>query len=111
MAQPVGATDQITSQRGGVGDGDLGGGRRGGRAPVCGPVGHGGVGLVADAGDHRDARGANRPGQRFALECPEVLERASAAHQQDHVDADGFLRPSQRVDDGTLRAVALHRCR
>jgi hypothetical protein len=63
-------------------------GRGGGcrRTQVGGEVGQGDVGLVADAAHHRHRRRAQRPHDALVVEGPEVLERAAAAADDEHVD-------------------------
>ena len=66
---------------------EFGGRGRRRRAQVGAEVGDGEVGLVAHAADQRHraaARWCAR--QRLVVEGPQVLDRAAAAHQQDHVD-------------------------
>ena len=57
---------------------------RSGRARIGGKIGDREINLVPDAGDDRDARGADRARHALVVERPEILERATAArHDQD----------------------------
>ena len=84
-----------------------GGGRR--RTEIGAEVGDGEVGFMADAADDRHRALHDRARQRLVVEGPEILDRAAAAHQQDHV----HLRPQrvermQRAHQFPRRAGALH---
>ena len=77
-----------------VGHDDFGGGGRRRRAHVRGEIGDREIDLVADAADDRDRRGDDRARQRFVVEGPQILERAAAAGQDQHVAFAPGGRPS-----------------
>ena len=81
-----------------VGHDQLGGRRGRRRARIGDEVGDGEVHLVADAADDRQRAGMDRARQLLVVEGPQVLERAAAARQDEHV-AFGARR-------GQLRARA-----
>ena len=95
--------------------GQFGRGGRRRRAQVGAEVGDGDVGLVADAA--HDGHWAARRSRARALvvEGPQVLDRAAAAHQQDHVDraALGQARTATRsaATSSAGACGALHRRR
>ena len=64
-------------------------GRRGGRgrAEVGGVIDERGVGLVADAGDDRDAARGDRAHDDLLVEAPQILDRAAAARDDQQVGA------------------------
>ena len=106
--QPLAEAAEVRHQLGLLADDQLGGGR-GRRGPEVGhEVGDRHVGLVADGGDHRDLRGGDRAGHRLLVEGPEVLERAAAAGEHEHVEAAQAVEVGQRLDDVGRRAVPLH---
>ncbi len=73
----------------GFGD-QLGGGGRGGRAEVGSEVGDGEVGLMADGGDHGQARGGDGAGDALRVEGGQIFKRAAAAGEDDDVDQAGI---------------------
>ena len=77
-------------------------GGRGGGAPVGDEFGDGEVGLVADPGHDRDRAGVDRARQPFVVERPQVLDRAAAAAQDEHV---AFIAPC-RGRDGRRESAA-----
>ena len=72
-----------------------------------GVVGDGGIRLMTDAGDHRDPRCADGPGQALAVEAPQVLERSPTAHQQDDIHIAQLLSPFQSKNQRVFGAVTL----
>ena len=69
------------------------------RAQVGGEVGEAEIGFMADRGDDRHRRGGDRAHQMLVVERPQVLERAAAAGQQQHVvAAAGRCAPQHRRD-------------
>jgi hypothetical protein len=76
--QPGNALEQL----GAFGTDQFGGGGRCGCAPVGDEVRDGEVGFVADASDDRNRACAYRPRHDFFVESPQVLDAATAAHQQ-----------------------------
>ena len=91
--------------------GDVGhdqlGGVGGGRGPDVGDqVEQRGVGLVADRRDHRRADRVDRADQALVGERQQVLDRAAAAGDHDHVDARVAVEPLDGLDHlGAPRAV------
>ena len=67
------------------------------------------VGLVADRGDDRRADGVHRADQRLVGERQQVLDRAAAAGDHDHVDGRVAVEPLHGLDHLGRRARALHR--
>jgi hypothetical protein len=64
-------------------------------------VADGEVGLVADAADHRQPAGSDRPSQPLVVERVEVFDRSAAANQQDQVAfAAAVGRSSARTSSG-----------
>ena len=86
----------------------LGGGGRGRRAQVGDEVGDREVGLVPDGGDHRHAAGDDGARHRLLVEGPEILQRATAARDDDDVDVVDRLQAPQRRGDRQRRALSLH---
>ncbi len=70
-----------------IGEDDLRGLARRRGAKVGGEVGDRGVGLVADAAHHRHRAGGDGAGDGLVVEGPEVLDAATAAGDDQHVDA------------------------
>ena len=68
-----------------VGHGELRGGGGCRRPDIGGKIGDGEVHFVADARNHGNRRGNDRTGQLLVVESPEILERAAAARQDQHV--------------------------
>ena len=89
-------------------DHDLGRGRGGRGADVGHQVADRHVDLVTNRGDHRDRGRRDRPGDRFLVEGPQVLERPAAPPDDD--DIDPFLS-RELVDaarDLSGSALSLH---
>src|SRR5207245_8712112 len=86
---------------------ELGGGRRRRRAQVRHEVGDREVDLVADAGDHRGLRGDDRARDDLLVEGPEVLERAAAPADDDHVDVAERVQVGDAVGDLAGGALTL----
>jgi hypothetical protein len=86
-------------------------GGRGRRAAVRGEVGDREVGLVAYPDDDRNRACAQRARDRLLVEGPQVLDRAAAAHQQQHVAFGARARPRQHGGDALARASTLNRHR
>jgi len=64
---------------------------------------------MADAHHHRNARGADRARHGFLVELPEVLDRAAAAHEQQHVALRARACARERRGDALGGAFTLHR--
>ncbi len=64
---------------------EFGGGGRRRRTLVGCKVGNGEIGFVADTTDDRQGAGADRPGQRFVVEGPQVFETAAATAQDQQI--------------------------
>ena len=94
---------------GGIGHHQLGGRRGRGRAHVGGEVGDGEVDLVPDAADHGDGRGDDGARQALVVERPQILERAAAAGEDQHVAFGAPAGELERRDDLRGRLRALHR--
>jgi hypothetical protein len=65
--------------------------------------------FVADRRDDRRTAGEDGPAERLVGEGQEVLERAAAAGQDDHVHRGVAVEHPQRVEDLRDRVDALHR--
>ncbi len=68
-----------------IGHDDLRGRGRRRRAHVGDEIGDGEIDLVADAADDGDGRGGDGARHRLVVEGPQILERAAAAGQNEHV--------------------------
>ena len=90
---------------------ELRGSGRGRRACVSGEIGDGEIGLVADAHHHGDRAGADGARQRLFVELPQVLDRAAAAHEEQHVALGAPPGALEHGDHPVGRACALHRRR
>ncbi len=92
----------------------LGRARRRGRAPVGGMVDQRHVGLVADRGNERDRALGGGPHHDLLVEAPQILDRAAAAGDDQHVRPRDRPVGRQRVEaadrgrDLLGRALALH---
>lgn len=91
-------------------------GRRGGRgrAQVRGEIDQGEVGFVTHAGDHRHGHGHHGTDHALVVEAPQILDRAAATHQQQHIALTRGVaarRLPQGSDDLVGRGGALHRRR
>ena len=98
---------ELATQRTRRGSDQLGGRRRRRGAQVGGEIGKGDVGLVADAAHHRHRRGTDRAHHALVVEGPEVLERAAASTDHEHVDlvAFGGSRDRRAQRRGRIRAL------
>jgi hypothetical protein len=65
--------------------------------------------LVPDRADHRRPARRHRPDQGLVGEREQVLERAAAPRDHDHVDLGVGIEAVQRVDDLAGRVRPLHR--
>ena len=74
-------------------------------------IGDGEIHLVADAGDDGQAEPGDRARKPLVIECPEILERSAAAHQEQHVDLGSPVREREHGRDlaGRARALDGHR--
>jgi hypothetical protein len=63
----------------------LGRSRRRGGADIGDKIGDGEIGLMAHAADDGHGAGGEGVRQLFVVEGPQVLDGATAAHQQNHV--------------------------
>ena len=86
----------------------LGGGRRGRGAHVGGQIGQRRVGLVADRAHHRQLGPHDRLYHRFVGERQQVLQRAAAAGQDDHVAHAVAAGGPQPGGDEAARSGALY---
>ena len=73
VAKACGKRTDPLEQHGSLGTQKFCRGGRGVRAPVGSEIGNGGIGLVSDARHHRQRAGADRPCDRFLVECPEIF--------------------------------------
>src|SRR5438876_7376443 len=67
-----------------VGGDQFGGRRRRGRAQVGGKVGNREISFMADGGDYRNRRVADRARHGFFVESPKVFDRTAAAPYDDY---------------------------
>ena len=86
------------------------GGRRRGRrrAQVGREIRDGHVDLVADAAHHGNPAGPQRAGEALRVVGLEILERPSAAHEQDHVHLRDALERLEGRGDLLLGSGSLH---
>ena len=103
------AVDDARGELGARRRGELGRGRRRGRAPVGSEVGDSEVGLVPDADHDRDARSADRARHALLVEAPQVLDRAAAAHEEQHIAFGARIGLREHRGDAAGSAFALHR--
>ena len=96
---------------GGIGHEQFRCGRRRRRAQIRDEIGDREVDLMADRRDDRDRARMDRARHRLVVERPEVLERAAAARQQQHVVARGARCFGDDTRDDRWRLAALHRDR
>jgi len=62
---------------------------------------------VADAGAHRTREARERPDECLVVERSEILGRAAAARENDHVEIADLREPIERGDERFDRADAL----
>ena len=79
-----------------------------GRARIGDEVADRKIGLVADAADNWNARLKNRQRYRFFVECPQVLDRAAAATEDQHIHFSARVRGGYGRNDARDRDGALH---
>jgi hypothetical protein len=110
---------ELAQQRGGAaetlshlrldGNGGFRGGRRRGRAQIRHQIADRHIDLVTDRGDRRDGTRGKCAGDALVVERPEILARAAAAPDDEHVSIapsrDLIERDSTTIPGG----VALHR--
>ena len=63
---------------------------------------------MADARDHGYRRSDDGAGQLLIIEGPEIFHRATAAHQQQHVDLSTLHRLAKGLQQLTRRLCTLH---
>ena len=80
-----------------VGGDQFGGRRRRGRAQVGGKVGDRKISFMADGGDYRNRRVADRARHGFFVESPKVFDRTAAAPYDDYVDPAVVTSIAQRA--------------
>jgi hypothetical protein len=102
---------KFRAQRAGVRRNQFGRGRRRGRPQVRDEVGNRHVAVVADADDDRQRRRANRARHHFLVERPQVLNRTTAANQQQDVNLVPSRRALEHRRDLATRSGALNRNR
>ncbi len=90
---------------------ELGGGGRRRGAQVGGEIDEGHVGLVADAAHDLDRRRPHGTHDALVVEGPEILERAAAAADDEHVDLAPLSREPDRGAQGRRRLDALDQAR
>jgi hypothetical protein len=66
---------------------------------------------VTHADYDRDPAGADRTRHYLLVERPQVLDRAAASHQEQHIALGAPARAREHGGDAIGRALALHRCR
>ena len=79
-----------------------------GRAHVGDEIADREIGLVADAGDDRQHRLEHRARDDFLVERPQILERATAAADDQNIDARVHVRGADRRGNLARGAGALH---
>ena len=105
-----------------VRDDELGGGRGRRGAHVRGEVGQRDIRFVPDAGDHREPVRHDRANDPLVVECPQVLEGATAPREDRHCRSllgmagrleavDPALDPAQRPSDALRGSIALDQAR
>jgi hypothetical protein len=108
LPEPVPSRVDEPELVGDVGDDKLGGVGRGGGAHVGDEVEQRLVLLVADRGDNGRAHHMDGADQRLVRERQQVLDRATTAGDDDHVDLGVALQPRERLHHLGGGALTLH---
>jgi len=91
-----------------IGGEQFGGSRGRGGSLVGHEVGDGEVHLVADSGHHRQGAGRQRPGHHLLVEGPQILQRAAAPGQDQHVALAPLAGQIQHAGNFGGGILALH---
>ena len=106
--EPCGEACKGRQPLAGVGDDELGGGRGRRRTQVGGEIGDGEIDLVADAADDGNRGCDDGARQALVVERPQILERAAAAGEDEHVALGPAAGERERRNDLRGRLCALH---
>ena len=106
--EPAGKDVDVPRDRLAVGRDELRGTGRRRRADVGDEVADREVGLVAHGGDDRQRGVDHRARDLLVVERPQVLDRAAAPSDDQHVDLRTRVRRTDRLHDARGRGLALH---